>query len=191
MYLGVTVLLALLAFSSSATAADSEDLATEKTIGIGYEGMFLGEFLQGASVRGWLGKVGLEANVWQSDVGVKIGDLPSVDVSAFVLTGKIMYAPIVREHTKFYLGLQAGLGSIDLPTGTLGDIADADIPDTSIDVFVFGPLFGVEYRFQELPELGFNWEVGYSFSSLDMDIVDPSVDLNGISITLGVHYYFK
>jgi hypothetical protein len=45
-----------------------------------------------------------------------------------------------------------------------------------------------EYNFQELPELGFNREFAYDFLSMDAD--DEELDLNGIHVTMGVHYRF-
>jgi hypothetical protein len=169
---GISILLSVLPVG--VLAAESSDLATERNIGIGYEGMFLGEFLQGVSARGWLGKLGLEGDLWQASV-----DVGPYDVDAWVLSGKVLYAPIVREHTKFYVGFEGGWATMDLGYGD------------DLDGTTFGPLFGAEYRFQELPELGFNWEVGYRWTSLSPSGYDEDFDLNGISITLGVHYYFR
>ncbi|MBS3756184.1 MAG: hypothetical protein KGY56_10855 [Desulfobacterales bacterium] len=59
-----------------------------------------------------------------------------------------------------------------------------------LDLLKYGLLIGTEYSFQGLPELGFNWEVGYKFNTLDTDEYDLELDLNGISVSLGVHYYF-
>jgi hypothetical protein len=176
-YSGVAALLLLALFPVGLLAADNgSDLATEKNIGIGYEGMLIGEFLQGVSVRGWWGRWGAEGNAMQASVDFGDDD----DVSAWMLTSKIMFAPLVREHSKFYVGLEGGWGNVD--AGTYGD---------DLDTWIIGPLFGAEYRFQELPELGFNWEVGYRWTSLNAADDDDDIDLSGIFIVLGVHYYFR
>ena len=145
--------------------------ANENKVGVGYQGMFMGDFLQGASVRGWLNNIGLEGNIFQASAEM---DGDSVDL--FILTAKAMFAPIVRPNSKFYIGLEAGVGTIE-------------VLDEEIDITIFGPLFGAEYNFQELPELGFNWEVGYKFNNFEYeDVVE--IDLDGVSVSLGVHYYF-
>jgi hypothetical protein len=171
----------------------------EVTVGAGYQAMFLGDFFQGASVRAWVDdKWGFEGNIQQAnlDLDVDTVDLDDpndrytfgADGDLYFLSGKIIYAPIIKENSKFYFGFEVGYGEASLDVGT----ADLDA-----DVFAFGPLFGAEYRFQEIPELGFNWEVGYRFgeatgsgatSSTKMDL-DASI--SGITVCLGVHYYFN
>lgn len=144
--------------------------AEENKIGAGYQGVFIGNFLQGVSARGWLNNVGLEGNIFQASV-----DIDGADTNLFLLTAKGMFAPIVRQNSKFYVGLEAGLGIIDTD-------------DKDGNIAVFGPLFGVEYNFQGLPELGFNWDVGYKLNNFEYDNVD--IDLSGVSVSFGVHYYF-
>ncbi|MBP7053367.1 MAG: hypothetical protein KBE65_20350 [Phycisphaerae bacterium] len=171
----------------------------EVTVGAGYQAMFLGDFFQGASVRAWVNdNWGFEGNIQQAnlDLDVDTVDLDDpndrftfgADGDLYFLSGKIIYAPIIKENSKFYFGFEVGYGEASLDVGT----ADLDA-----DVFAFGPLFGAEYRFQEIPELGFNWEVGYRFgeangsgdtSSTKMDL-DASI--SGITVCLGVHYYFN
>ncbi len=164
------VTLLLLAFLGSSVAT------AQTTIGVGYQAMFIGDFLQGASVRGWFdNKWGLEGNVMYASVDAGSG----TDADMYFLAGKVMYAPIIRENSQFYVGFGGGFGSIDDNLLGYGDL----------DTWVAGPLFGAEYRFQGLPDLGFNWEVGYQFANMDASGGD--VDLNGITVSLGVHYNLK
>ena len=97
------------------------------------------------------------------------------DYDVFLLAGKLLYAPIVKENSEFYVGFEGGYGELDY--------------EEDLDIMFFGPLFGAEYRFQGLPELGFCWEVGYRFSEFDGD--DGDADMDGIAVSLGVHYYFN
>jgi len=161
----LTLLLVVLSGSGVAMA--------ETSIGVGYQAMFLDDFIHGASVRAWFdNKWGVEGNIMQASV-----DTGYSDSDAWLLTGKVMYCPIIRENSQFYVGFEGGFGEVDdniyMYTG-------------DNDVVTYGPLFGAEYRFQGLPELGFNWEVGYRFTDFDNDGNDG--DLNGIGISLGVHY---
>ena len=146
--------------------------------GLGYEGVIAGNFLQGISARGWVENLGYEINLFQSTIDVDAEDLGFDDsVDILIYGGKILFAAVVNQNSKFYLGLDAGMGSVELG-------------DEEFDVMSFGPLFGAEYRFQEMPELGFNWEVGYKFTNLEYDDEDVELGINGISISIGVHYYF-
>jgi hypothetical protein len=166
--MGAVTLLLLVSLSSSVATA-------ETTIGVGYEGLFVSEFLHGASVRAWMDNTwALEGNVLQASVDA--GTLADVDM--WFLGGKVLYAPIIRENSQFYVGVGGGWGNLDMGTG--GDV----------DAWVLGPLFGAEYRFQGLPDLGFNWEVGYQFANIDAG-GGTDVDINGISVALGVHYYLR
>jgi hypothetical protein len=165
-YVGaVTLLVVVLSGSGIARA--------ETSIGVGYEAMFLGDFLQGASVRAWFdNKWGVEGNLMQASV-----DTGYSDSDAWLLAGKVMYCPIVRENSQFYVGFEGGFGQVD---------DNIIMYSGDNDVVTYGPLFGAEYRFQGLPELGFNWEVGYRFTTFDNEYYD--IDLNGVFICLGVHY---
>lgn len=174
----------------------------EVNVGAGYQAMFLGEFLQGASVRAWVdNKWGFEGNIMQAsmDVDVDVTDYSDpndnyetgADGDLFFLSGKVMYAPIIKENSQFYVGFELGYGQANLDVDYL---VGADL---EADVLAFGPLFGAEYRFQGIPELGFNWEVGYRFGDASGDgetnggKTDLDLSLSGITVCLGVHYYFN
>ena len=161
---GIVTLLLIAFFGSGVASA-------EVAIGVGYQGIFVSEFLHGASVRAWMdNKWAGELSILQSSV-----DGGGFDTDMWFLGGKVLYAPIIRENSQFYVGIGGGWGNVD------GDVTG------DIDAWVVGPLFGAEYRFDEIPSLGFNWEVGYDFANFDGG-GSSDIDLNGISISMGVHY---
>ena len=152
--------------------------AGESKIGFGYQAMILEEeglenILQGVSVRGWIEEIGWEGNIFRNSYDEEHG----YEADLWLLTGKAMFATVVHENSKFYVGFELGFGELDV---------DNDV-DEDYDVLIFGPLFGAEYNLHGLPELGFHWEVGYKFANFDNDI---EVDIDGVQIALGVHYYF-
>ncbi len=165
-------------------------LAGDRKIGLGYQGVIMGSFLQGVSARGWV-----QDNVaWELTLAYANGELDmktagKEDADVFDMAGKILYSPIVKEQSRFYVGLEAGYGVANASQTASGAKVDGDATFWTI-----GPLFGVEYWFKELPELGFCWEVGYRYNSgtVEVDGVteDMDLDLHGISVGLGMHYYF-
>jgi hypothetical protein len=190
-YCGVTALLLLFALSSSAVAADEKDLPSKMTVGVGYEGMFLGNYLQSLSVRGWVNRFGLEGNIWQANASIDL-DTPTgdTDVSIWLFGGKAMFAPIVRDRSKFYVGLEGGFGWLDIDI----DQGATDMSPSAM-ALTGGPMIGAEFYLQGIPEVGFNFEVGYRFCALSVDTDlgtndGADVGLNGIWVTVGAHYYF-
>ncbi len=158
-------------------------------IGLGYQGVFGGDILQGVSARYWVGdEVAIEGNFFYGNVSLDVADTDVFDGSLYLGTGKIMFAPVVNSNSRFYVGLEGGIGGVDLDVG--GD----DVP-VDVDVYVVTPLIGAEHYFSEFPELGFNWEVGYKFHAIsvgeaDVDDDELEIGINGISVGLGAHYYF-
>jgi hypothetical protein len=158
--------------------------AVEQGFGLGYQGMFVPELVNGLSARGWMApNIGLEGNFYHA--GVKV-DLPSpasdVDGNLFILTGKFLLAPVVKANSKFYIGCEAGFARVSYDLGSGDDDQDA---------LVISPLMGVEYFFQGLPEVGFNWEVGYRFLMMTIEnSQDIDINIMGIWAGLGAHYYF-
>jgi hypothetical protein len=135
--------------------------ATENNnIGIGYNGMYVGNFIQGVSVRGWKDKIGLEATVGSLSVGGNRLTLTNI---------KAMYALVNHTNSKFYVGLGGGY-----------------IKAVDQNGYSIRPFFGAEYRFTEMKELGFNWEVGWMHSSVG----SGNFDIDGTSVSIGIHYYF-
>jgi len=151
-------------------------LAEEKhyKTGVGYQGMISAEFLNGISARTWIDdNFGLEGNFFCGSVDVDAPGL-SFDADLFALEAKAMYAPIVRQNSKFYFGVNLGWEYIDL--------------DENEDIWTMGIFLGSEWNFQGIPELGFNFDIGYRYATYDDDYFE--VDLDGIAATFGIHYYF-
>jgi hypothetical protein len=184
------VLLALLCGSGNAFAMDNAEGPNIKKFSLGYEGILAGNFVQGLSSRYWFtNNVGGELNVSYGRLGVDAEDSYLDDSHASLLMGsaKIMYAPVVRAHSRFYVGLEGGIGNVGL------EVNDEDaLPDTDVNVYVVSPLIGSEFYFAEVPELGLNWEVGYRFQTVNIDDEYGDVDLklDGTFVTVGAHYYF-
>ncbi|MBN1928185.1 MAG: hypothetical protein JW764_01380 [Chlorobiaceae bacterium] len=178
-------LLAVLCGSGTAFAADKNDEGCNtKQFSVGYEGVFAGDVLQGLSSRYWFNNnVGGELNLYYGRVGL---DIDSFDTNAdlFLAELKMLYAPVVKQNSRFYLGLSGGVGSIG------GDLVD-DL-DVDVTVYTISPFVGTEFRFSEIPDLCFNWEVGYKFHRVNVDSEYDDVNLNidGTFVTLGAHYYF-
>ena len=90
----------------------------------------------------------------------------------------------MKTNSRFYVGLEGGLGSVG------GDTLDA--LDADVSVWTINPLMGAEYSFSDIPELGLNFEVGYKFHHINVDTPGPEFDVNldGTFVSLGAHYYF-
>lgn len=169
--------------AAPATAGDENDISGKT--GLGYQGMAVGSFLNGISLRSWaLGNVGLEGNLFYGgiDVDIENGSF-TADADLYLFEGKAMYAFIVKENSRFYAGGKFGWGRFDV------NLNDAGVDG---DIFSLGAFIGSEWNFQGIPELGFNFDVGYSYNWYDDEIMDTDIDisLDGISATFGIHYYF-
>lgn len=185
--LGIVAALFVFGFAANAQAQDWK-------IGLGCEGMYFGPVVQGASVRAWTGPIGLEGNLF---TGYAKADLDATDpdddatykvkMNAIGLKG--MYAPVVKTNSKFYVGAEVNYGDVK---ADLGDYLDG--AEYKGKMWTYGPFMGSEFNFQEIPEIGFNLEVGYIFNNVKFDNDDNddelNLDVNGINVSLGVHYYF-
>lgn len=175
------------AFSAGSAMAAEGTAPNCGKVGLGYQGVLAGDVLQGFSARYWAADdIAVEGNFFYGNatVGIESSDEDLFDGSLYLFTGKVMYAPVVNSNSRFYVGLEGGIGAVDV------EDADADV-----DVYVLNPLIGAEHYFSEFPELGFNWEVGYKMHMIsagpeDFDDDDLEIDLSGISVALGAHYYF-
>jgi len=191
------VAIAILMVFLSVGSVFAEDEAAKNFIsnkvGVGYQGMVVGSFLNGISVRYWIkDRIGLEATGFYGRLDAEVdyggGNTDGLKADVGVLEFKAMYAFIVRSNSKFYAGGKIGVGRIGV---------DAD---TAIDGTTFwtpGLLIGSEWSFPGLPEVGFNFDVGYSWLIYDNKISNEGDDyryldlnLSGVSATFGIHYYF-
>ncbi len=179
---GKAVVLAALALALGAGTASAAPNAGK--FSLGYQGVVAGNFLQGISGRYWFDeKVAGEVNLFYGTVGVDVSPVHLGDADLFLATAKVLYAPVVKANSRFYVGLEGGLGSIGLNTV----IPNANLTNTS--VWTVEPLVGAEFNFTEIPELGFNFEVGYKWHHVNFE---DSADLNidGTTVAIGAHYYF-
>ncbi len=169
-------LLAIALFIGANTAG-AQDLS------VGYQGLIGSgnNMLSGVSVRNWNENIGFEGTLFHGTMTADAGGIDG-DASLWLLDGQVMYAAVVKDHSKFYLGGELGYGQYD---------AD-DLGYGEGDFLMLSPLLGAEYSFQELPELGFNWEVAYAiiFAEHEESGADVDLDMTGINVTLGVHYKF-
>jgi len=168
-------------------------------IGVGYQGMFSGNMINGLSARGWFGPntaIGVEGNLFYGslDASVDIPGDPSMDADAtlWMFEIKAMYAFIVKANSRFYAGGKFAYGQYDAEAGD--DVGSYDLDGK---VYIPGIFVGAEWNFPSLPEMGFNFEVGYNYVKSDLDVgytgsVRPDVDLKlqGINVGLGMKYYF-
>ena|GEM_PF-4697467 len=130
--------------------------------------------MQGGSSRIWvLDNFGIEGNFYHAGIGYERGS-KKWDGTLAAATGKILIAPVVKNNSRFYLGVEAGYGK-----------ASATDSDEELNVTVVSPLLGTEYFFSEMPELGFDWEGGYRYNIYDISGV--SLSLRGISAAIGAH----
>ena len=171
------IVFALLVFVPGMALAGGTDNTGQ--ISLGYSGMFTGSFLQGISLRSWASKkAGFEGNMFYAHLGVDNGEEEN-DASLYAFTVKGLYAPVVRENSRFYFGLEGGYGR-----------GEVDDEDDGLNLLLISPLIGAEYHLSGLPEIGFNWEVGYKWTRASVDGTDGSLDISAVGTTIGAHYYF-
>ncbi|ACF44649.1 hypothetical protein [Pelodictyon phaeoclathratiforme] len=179
--------LALVFGAGTVSAATSQPEAPNcGKFGLGYQGVVAGSFLQGVSGRYWFdNNVAGELNLFYGRASVEMGSSELGKGDLLLGTAKILYAPVVKTNSRFYVGVEGGLGSID---GNIG--SSMSLPDTS--VWTAEPLFGAEFNFTEFPELGVNFEVGYKWHHVNSDLGSNDLDINldGTTVAFGAHYYF-
>jgi len=160
------------------TAVQAEEGSTTDepgNIGVGYQGILLGNLLSGVAVRGTPAPIG-----WQAEIVQGMIDVDGNKVDLMIVKGKAYYALVERTNSKFYTGASLGYWNLGLE-----DFLGADIDGWSV-----APLIGAEWNFSEIPELGFNFEVSYEFNQLEVDDVDVDIDIYGVNVSTGVTYYF-
>lgn len=167
--------LAVVLGAGSASAQDGK-------IGLGYQGIFAGDILNGVSGRYWFNKNWAgEVNVFYGAVGAEVNNVDQGNADLFLGTAKVLYAPVVKNNSKFYVGVEGGYGSVT------GDWIPSNV---DVNVWTLAPLMGVEYSFSDIPELGLNFEVGYKMHNVNVDAgSEYDVHINGTFVSLGAHYY--
>lgn len=179
--------LALLFGAGTVSAATSQPEAPNcGKFGLGYQGVVAGSFLQGVSGRYWFdNNVAGELNLFYGRAGIDVAGSNMGKADLLLGTAKILYAPIVKANSRFYIGVEGGYGDVNLE-----DQYGSLIPDTSM--WTAEPLFGAEFNFTEFPELGVNFEVGYKWHHVNSDLggADLDINLDGTTVAFGAHYYF-
>jgi len=170
-------------------------------IGVGYQGMFNGNMLNGLSVRGWFGPntaIGGELNLFyvasKADLSFAGNGLGSADADLWMAELKFMYAFLVRQNSRFYAGAKIAYGQYDVTGGPNFNPGFAELKGRAI---IPGILVGAEWNFPALPELGFNFDVGYNYvyntntgSVVGNQDVDIDLKMHGINVAAGIKYYF-
>jgi hypothetical protein len=186
----IAMLMVFLSVGSVFAADDAGKNFIANKVGVGYQGMVAGSFLNGISVRGWIGdRVGLEASGFYGTVRSSIeeaGYKEDFDADLWIIEAKAMFAVVSRPYSKFYIGGKIGYGQINAK-----DFGEVD----GSSILTPGVFIGSEWSFPQLPEVGFNFDVGYSWLIYDNKVnEDPytymDLKLSGVSATFGVHYYF-
>ncbi len=149
-------------------------------LGLGYQGSYHdGNVMDQISLR-WTpqpigGQILFGHMRWNED--------SALDEEAWLFQARGLYTLIDRKNSDFYVGGALGWVWWEETGGSV---------DNEEDSFLIGALAGVEWRFNEIPELGFNFEVGYNYVTEDEDFGGSSYDSThkGDYVSLGAHYYF-
>ncbi|MFH1914842.1 MAG: hypothetical protein ABIK45_11265 [Pseudomonadota bacterium] len=173
------LLAALLAISFAVPGLCNDDInVASGKFGIGYavNGSANGYLRHGISGRYWVDDTyGMEGFVsfYNSDTNGGSRDKSSWDVS-----GKGMYSFVTKENSRFY-----GFGEIGYKEYTSNGETDGTL--------LVQPGVGWEYSFAEIPEVGFNIEVGYISTFFKDKKNSKNNNTNqGTSAAFGWHYYF-
>ena len=102
------------------------------------------------------------------------------ELTKYAVAIKGIFAPIVRENSKFLTSLEVGYNDAELETPD---------GDAEIDGWFVYPAIGAEFMLSNLPELGLNFEVGYRYEDSE-DSNDQDVQSEGVTGSVGAVYYF-
>ncbi|MGA1864951.1 MAG: hypothetical protein ACMUHX_07810 [bacterium] len=158
-------ILLIIIFVSASNVAAKDMLGL---IGIGFNSQLGSRDVSSISVKYWAGS----RLCLQGMLGFQLTD----EVDEFDIGGKGLYVIKAEENMNVYAGGGLGIANTD---------PDEEKSDTS---FSISGVFGVEYFFSGLPNLGFSTELGLMFSDYDdNDSVGTGADT---FLTAGIHYYF-
>ena len=178
----------LMVFMVAGPALAEGDNYLSGKVGVGYQGMIAGDLINGISVRGWIGpNFGLEGSLLYGGISVDVPEGTLADADLILFEAKAMYAFVVKSNSRFYIGAKAGYGQIELNYQEEGVLDD--------DFWTAGAFVGAEWSFPTIPEVGFNFDVGYNYIKYDDNLFDDpegefEIALDGIAATFGIHYYF-
>ena len=172
----VLCILAATAMAMGVQAADDVKTEDPGSLGVGYQGQFFnGIAMNALSVRWNPAPLGGQILFGNATTDTSNS---AAESSITTLQGKLFYSLIQRANSQFYAGGKLGF--------LFGETTNAGGNKFDTNGFVLGALVGTEWRFTELPEIGFNFEVGYDLSNTDV----PDWDTTGVTVSLGAHYYF-
>jgi hypothetical protein len=188
---------ALMFGMGTVSAAEKTEAPNAGKLGLGYQGIVAGNLLQGISGRYWVNNnVGTELNLFYGKAGatntdnddynlIEIND--SLKGDLVLATIKVLYAPVTKASSRFYVGLEGGIGHVSYQQDDRiwdGSSYIDGVEKDSGNVYVVSPLIGSEFNLSGIPELGFNFEAGYK-----IHLAGP-INLNYTSVSFGAHYYF-
>ena len=175
--LGMTAAAVLMA----AVLAQAEEAGAPGRFGVGYQGAYnsgsgSSYFVNMISLR-YAPKPWGGALVFghYNENGYEAG----TDSDGWTIQARCFYTLISRPNSDFYIGASAGYGKSEYETSS---------SEWDTDAILVGALLGVEWHFTELPELGFNFEIGYNAAFVDEEGDDDTWE--GTFVSLGAHYYF-
>jgi hypothetical protein len=118
----------------------------------------------------------------------------TLGVSAWVLGARGLFTLVEHEHMDVYAG--GGLSYYVLGANMAIGGEDAELSGSALGLNL---VTGVEFHFEELPDLAFNSEIGFSYIALnDMDVetdygdatLSPNTSMKSFFLGGGIHYYF-
>ena len=166
--------------------------------GLGYQGIVVsdghdqgGPDVMNAIALRWAPKaVGGSITLGQYGYSSEDNDSPANEweTSVWSLQGKVLWTLIDRPNSDFYVGGLLGVARYDFEATPGGGPAFTE----EWTAVIFGGLAGVEWHFTELPEIGFNFEVGYNIETSTFEEPGDEIDtiFAGTSVTMGATYYF-
>ena len=163
--------------------------------GLGYQGVVVSDghdqgnpdIMNAIALRWAPQKIGGSVTLGQYSYSSEDNATPADEwtTSAWTLQGKLLWTLIDRANSDFYVGGLLGFGYYEYDPGGGGGTQEW----SSV---ILGGLAGVEWRFTELPEIGFNFEVGYNVETSTYEEPGDEIDtiFAGTSVTMGATYYF-
>lgn len=141
-------------------------------VGVGYEMNF--DIMSNITVRTWVDKIGASVTYGETITDVK--NQPRLDTEVRQYDGRLMFAPIVKEYGRFFVG------------GKIGKI-ETEIYDEDFDVIIYGAFVGAELSSSEVPNINLFWTVGYTWvEDDDIDMID--FEVKGTDVSIGMCWYF-
>ena len=195
----------MVALVAGPALAEGENYLANR-VGVGYQGLLSKDVLNGVSVRGWFGNnFGLEGNLFfgsvDADVDSRLAGFKSnTEADLWFIEIKPLYAFIVKPNSRFYAGMKFGYGEADLDVKVKDSDDGSTVAKVKVDpdFWEIGALVGSEFSLPFMPEVAFNFDVGYNYMDTDSDvnvsgmgkISDIDLDLDGVFATWGIKYYF-